>query len=637
MLPMYKKVLLCLLVIIVVGSTIIFCTIGLGWTIVNTWIGNKAIPPLNPTNGQTISTSTTQEIINPQAAARGFVVRKGTQLLLNGVPFRFAGVNMHWLPFGDSPLDTSQFQINDGLAAAKEMGLTVVRSHNLGVSTGCGICIEPSLGIFSQKALAQDDYVIQAAHKYGIRLIIPLTDNYHYYAGGKHNFTDWRGISDENQFYTNPQVIWDFEQYINALLNHVNIYTGIAYKNDPTIMAWETGNELHPTDSWTLTISDYIKSVDANHLIIDGSEQVNPNATLISNIDIVSNHYYPKSIARLNQDAALARQNGKVFIVGEFDWNDANRGDSLGRFLAAVVANPEVSGDAFWELWPHDDHYGYVSAEIKYMLHYPGDTPEMRTATQLLRAYAYKMRGLAIPPASTPGTPVIDTVLRNTQQITLTWQGTAIAASYTIERATVSSDGPWSVICNQCANDTTLPWIDRTLPAGNFWYRVTAYNLAGKAGSSSPAYQVDPALTPADSIVDDLNDWSKVNNHSASLFFDRTHAEMMGGNPSRVSRGQATHEWISWGQSNIFMVQMVSYFWPYEAVSPFSLYTSADNVTWILATPEIAMLYQGTGNWPQYTYTLRDLSNTNFVKVVWNNTNGHAWSPELGQVIIGYG
>src|ERR1019366_1407434 len=222
-----------------------------------------------------------------------------------------------------------------------------------------------------------------------------------------------------------------------------------------------------------------------NHLIIDGSEQVNPNATLISNIDIVSNHYYPKSIARLNQDAALARQNGKVFIVGEFDWNDANRGDSLGRFLAAVVANPEVSGDAFSELWPHDDHYGYVSAEIKYMLHYPGDTPEMRTATQLLRAYAYKMRGLAIPPASTPGTPVIDTVLRNTQQITLTWQGTAIAASYTIERATVSSDGPWSVICNQCANDTTLPWIDRTLPAGNFWYRVTAYNLAGKAGSSS--------------------------------------------------------------------------------------------------------------------------------------------------------
>ena len=171
-------------------------------------------------------------------AASGFVTRAGSQLLLNGQPFRFAGANMHWLPFGDSTIYTSQFEINDGLDAAKEMGLTVVRSHDLGISTGCSNCIEPTLGVFNQTALVHDDYVIKAARERGIRLIIPLTDNWHYPAGGKHNFTDWRGISDENQFYYNAQVISDFETYISTLLNHVNTYTGVAYKNDPTIMAY---------------------------------------------------------------------------------------------------------------------------------------------------------------------------------------------------------------------------------------------------------------------------------------------------------------------------------------------------------------------------------------------------------------
>src|SRR5205823_3016092 len=79
-------------------------------------------------------------IFNP-AFSSGFVTRSGMQLILNGSPFRFAGANMHWLPFDDSTQYTSQFRINDGLDAAKEMGLTVIRSHDLGISTGCRNCI----------------------------------------------------------------------------------------------------------------------------------------------------------------------------------------------------------------------------------------------------------------------------------------------------------------------------------------------------------------------------------------------------------------------------------------------------------------------------------------------------------------
>ncbi len=50
----------------------------------------------------------------------------------------------------------------------------------------------------------------------------------------------------------------------------------------------------------------------------------------------------------MNADASAAAKAGKAFIVGEFDWNDANGGDSLNSFLASVQANPAVAGDVFW-------------------------------------------------------------------------------------------------------------------------------------------------------------------------------------------------------------------------------------------------------------------------------------------------
>src|SRR5439155_14072295 len=40
----------------------------------------------------------------------GFVTRTGSQLMLNGRPFRFAGANMHWLALDDSTTYPSQFR-----------------------------------------------------------------------------------------------------------------------------------------------------------------------------------------------------------------------------------------------------------------------------------------------------------------------------------------------------------------------------------------------------------------------------------------------------------------------------------------------------------------------------------------------
>lgn len=81
------------------------------------------------------------------------------------------------------------------------------------------------------------------------------------------------------------------------MLNRTNYYTGIKYKDDKAILAWETMGENLAPDSWTNDIAAYIKSIDANHLVMDGYYGITTNGLNNPNIDIVSDHYYNDKIA----------------------------------------------------------------------------------------------------------------------------------------------------------------------------------------------------------------------------------------------------------------------------------------------------------------------------------------------------
>lgn len=49
----------------------------------------------------------------------------------------------------------------------------------------------------------------------------------------------------KNACLTNPEAIRAQERYLYQFLNHVNEYTGVAYKTDPAIIAFEVSNEPH--------------------------------------------------------------------------------------------------------------------------------------------------------------------------------------------------------------------------------------------------------------------------------------------------------------------------------------------------------------------------------------------------------
>lgn len=187
---------------------------------------------------------------------------------------------------------------------------------------------------------------LEAYRRYGLRLIIPLVDQWDYYHGGRQTFLRFRNLAtcDPSAFYENTDVISDFRAYISVIVNRVNTYTGIANRAEPTIMAWETGNELKaPPCGWTAEISAYLKQLAPRQLVVDGAYGVQPDALDIDTVDIYSNHYYPLNAEKMQRDATAVLASGKAFYVGEFDWTDKRRPHShFGHALSLLIGAPAM-------------------------------------------------------------------------------------------------------------------------------------------------------------------------------------------------------------------------------------------------------------------------------------------------------
>ncbi|QHW31793.1 hypothetical protein GZH47_13720 [Paenibacillus rhizovicinus] len=423
-----------------------------------------------------------------------FVTRSGSGLQLEGKTFRFAGPNIYWLGLDENVGGVdwpTEFRVANALDTALEMGATVVRAHTLAASQGCSKAIMPELGEYNEEAFRKVDFAITEAGLRGLRLVVPFVCNWSYYHGGRETFTKWRGLDDRDAFYTNSDVIADYKAYIAMIVNRVNSFTGIAYKDDPAIMAWELGNELNDAPAaWVADIADYIKSLDGNHLVAHGKQfQLDRDKLAIDSLDILDVHYYPANAAELIKDAEAVAAAGKVYMAGEFGWPQCD----LAAFLTAAEEHAAVSGTLFWSLFPHHDTCGYVQHFDGFSVHYPGNGVNEDAAVRFaqLRAHAFAMSGKAVTEHSVPEAPVI---AEHNGAIAI--RGVVGAAFYTVEKSTVSPEGPWHVLADKRPADHDMPWTDATRAhTVTTWYRVKAHNLSGQAGPYSAALE-SAAFTP---------------------------------------------------------------------------------------------------------------------------------------------
>ncbi|KAK8089614.1 glycoside hydrolase, partial [Apiospora hydei] len=364
------------------------------------------------------------------------VTRTGSTLLVDGKPWKAVGPNVYWLgldenvvpPEGEpyDPATKSSYptkgRITDVLATVKALGGTMIRSHTLGISLGNPLSVMPAPGVLNEAAFASIDWAVYQAGQYGIRLMVPLIDNFDYYHGGKYTFLRWAGLNltqsaDANnpaiqQFYTNATIVAAFKDYIAQVATHRNPYTGRTYADDPAIFAYETGNELLgpvwgdmdcPAD-WVADIARFVRALAPQKLLVDGTYGVNQTHLDIEEVDIVSNHYYPVDTAKLQADLDLVEGARKAYFAGEYSWvgpDDAGT-NNMTAFFDIIEKSTVAVGDAFWSLFGRNlpDCDSFVDHSDGFTLQYnnPANSEYTNSRIQLIRKHFVAMsQGTEIP------------------------------------------------------------------------------------------------------------------------------------------------------------------------------------------------------------------------------------------------
>jgi len=270
-----------------------------------------------------------------QTAARGsgFVKTAGTHFSVNGKPLFVNGFNSYWLMTVATDL-TQRNKVTSVFEQAAAHRLNVARTWAFNDGQYKALQIFP--GVYDEQVFQALDFVVFQANKYGLRLILSLANNYVNF-GGKAQYVQWarnagQNLNSDDDFFTNPTVKGYYKNHVKTVLTRVNSITGVAYKDDPTIFAWELMNEPRcqsdpsgrTIQGWIEEMATHVKSIDGNHLLEAGLEgfygeykkEINPGFSVgtdfitnnqITGLDFATVHSYPDIwLAGSDEEAQLS-------------------------------------------------------------------------------------------------------------------------------------------------------------------------------------------------------------------------------------------------------------------------------------------------------------------------------------------
>ncbi|HEY4015029.1 MAG TPA: cellulase family glycosylhydrolase [Polyangiaceae bacterium] len=398
----------------------------------------------------------------------------GAPFLLNGQPFCFAGTNNYYLTY------KSHKMVDDVLETTKSMGLKVIRIWGYldrgsldgtvrnvdGEGHKNGVYFqywdpEKNAPAYNDGATGLEhlDYVLAKAKTLDLKVMLVLTNNWKDF-GGMDQYLVWFGKNQHHQFYTDPTVGKAYKDWIAHLVHRTNTVNGAVYRDDPTIFGWELGNEPRCTNSgsfdnrggctsdmlvhWADEMSNYIKTIDPNHMVsvgdegffdhgsgpsYDGSEGVDHVALLgVRHIDFGTYHLYPESwghrvswgskwiqdhidAARaagkptlLEEYGLIARRNASGAITdderrrkGYLRWDDMVEKRGGAGALFWMLAGIDDEPDAQNGMYPDYDHFElYATDAVGTLL--KGFAGSMATDAQVCKYYS-QFGPSGVPPA----------------------------------------------------------------------------------------------------------------------------------------------------------------------------------------------------------------------------------------------
>jgi probable HAF family extracellular repeat protein len=204
------------------------------------------------------------------AVPSGFVSRQGTELTLDGNPYRFAGLNI----FNANSDGWCGAQMNQGPALDDALtaigpGVEVIRSwffQPLAIDKGTRL-----------RDWSAFDHTLQVAAAHGKKVIVTLTDQWGEcgtdVAGNGYKEADWY-VTGYQQ--VQPGMLVSYRDWVAEVVDR--------YKNDPRIAFWQLINEAEVTPcppgdlqpfqtlrDWATDVSGLVKSIDPDHLVSLGT------------------------------------------------------------------------------------------------------------------------------------------------------------------------------------------------------------------------------------------------------------------------------------------------------------------------------------------------------------------------------
>ncbi|HVU22653.1 MAG TPA: hypothetical protein VHE13_00915 [Opitutus sp.] len=489
-----------------------------------------------------------------------FITRAGDRLRDGDREFRYISVNMpdslqiisDYRFDGDYPATRyrlpDEYELRDCVQTVRQLGGRVMRTFVITCHRGespvhmFDVRSDPVVG--HEAALRVIDRLLQLCHEDGVRLIVPLVA-YHSEIRG-----DWSTYGADF-WQVGSAANRKFKNMVTQLLGRVNHYTGVAYRDDPAILAWQTGNELVIGDdparrAWLHDFAAFLKHLDPNHLLIDGRNRPTDvyghydEFLADQNLDAVSYHTYrnlpqadtPVGTLRLIRDLTRGKKPLLITEIAMYTPPAVLRG-----FLDAIIADPAVSGANFWGVRFHNRDGGFYKHSDRNSefedLNWPGfarppGIPSLpaaidteRELLDIITEHAWKIRGLPVPAPAAPAAPHL---LRIPDAGHISWQGSTGADRYTLQRADAPA-GPWTTLAADVPDNLIVyapQYCDRTAaPGHDCYYRVLAAN---SAGASPPSNVIGPVKSNDHWLVDELFDLKLAAPESRNLRIDDAYA-----------------------------------------------------------------------------------------------------------------
>lgn len=263
---------------------------------------------------------------------KGFVQVDGIQFTIDGEPYYFMGTNFWYgQNLGSTKESGDRQRLIRELDHLQQLGVKNLRV--LASSEGPDdepYRIVPAMqtapGKYNKAILEGLDFLLDEMKKRDMHAVMVL-NNMWPWSAGMAQYLVWAGEADSipyppphpngswttyqvftSKFYESEKAKQLFRDHISFIVNRKNSVNGITYKDDPTIMSWQLGNEprgIYKTkvfNEWIHETAKYIKSLDPHHLVSTGCEGAtssqffsgtNPNKNHSSEyIDYVTAHVW---------------------------------------------------------------------------------------------------------------------------------------------------------------------------------------------------------------------------------------------------------------------------------------------------------------------------------------------------------